>query len=160
MTDLSSEIVIAAPVDVIWNVLADFDAYADWNPVEIHARGEAVVGRPLEHTARLPGRKPMTFRAEIIQATPSRALAWKGKIVLPRLFAVTHHFEIEPLADGRVRLRQFEHFSGLLVPFMRGMLRDTQAAFELANRAIKERAESVAASVRAGSPDEDTYRPS
>jgi hypothetical protein len=36
-------------------------------------------------------------------------------------------------------LRQFEHFSGVLVPFMRGVLRDTQAAFERANEAIKQR---------------------
>ena len=51
-----------------------------------------------------------------------------------------------PLAGDRSRLRQFEHFSGVLVPVLRGMLRDTQAAFELANQAIKQRAESVAAS--------------
>ena len=47
----------------------------------------------------------------------------------------------DPLGDNRSRLRQFEHFSDVLVPFMRGVLRDTQAAFELANQAIKQRAE-------------------
>lgn len=145
VTLLTSEIEIAAPSEVIWDVLVDFGAYVDWNPVEIQARGQAVVGGTLEHTGQLPGRKPMTFKAKIIEATPSRALAWKGKIVIPGLFDVTHHFEIDPLAGDRSRLRQFEHFSGVLVPFMRGMLRDTQAAFELANQAIKARAESVAA---------------
>lgn len=145
MTLLTSEIEIAAPSEVIWDVLVEFGSYAGWNPVEIQARGHAVVGGTLEHTAQLPGRKPMTFKAKIIEATPSRALAWKGKIVMPGLFDVTHHFEIDRLADERSRLRQFEHFSGLLVPFMRGMLRDTQAAFELANQATKQRAESVAA---------------
>lgn len=141
MTLLSSEIEIAAPSEVIWDVLVDFSSYAEWNPVEIQARGQAVVGGALEHTAQLPGRKPMTFRAKIIEATPSRALAWKGRIVVPGLFDVSHHFEIDQLADGHSRLRQFEHFSGVLVPFMRGVLRDTQAAFELANQAIKQRAE-------------------
>jgi hypothetical protein len=61
--------------------------------------------------------------------------------VVPGLFDVRHHFEIDPLGDDRSRLRQFEHFSGVLVPFMRGVLRDTQAAFELANEAIQQRAE-------------------
>jgi hypothetical protein len=145
MTLLTSEIVIAAASEVIWDVLVDFGSYGNWNPVEIQADGEAVVGGVLEHTAQLPGRKPMTFKAKIIEATPARALAWKGRIVIPGLFDVTHHFEIEPLADGHSRLRQFEHFSGVLVPFMRGVLRDTQAAFELANQAIKQRAESLAA---------------
>jgi hypothetical protein len=144
VTLLTSEIAIAAPTEVVWDVLVGFDSYGDWNPVEIDVRGEPVVGSVLEHTAQLPGRKPMTFKAKIIEATPGRALAWKGKIVMPGLFDVSHHFEIDPLADGHSRLRQFEYFSGVLVPFMRGTLRDTQAAFERANQAIKQRAESVA----------------
>ena len=115
----------------------------DWNPVEIQAKGVAVVGAAFEHTGKLPGRKPRTFKARIIEATPPRALAWKGHIVVPGAFDVHHHFEIDPLDDDRSRLRQFEHFSGLLIPFMLGVLRDTQAAFELANKAIKQRAESL-----------------
>src|SRR5437660_1085895 len=145
MTLLSSEIVIAAPSEVVWEVLVDFSSYSDWNPVEVQARGEAVAGATLEHTAQLPGRKPMSFTAKIIEATPSRALAWKGRILVPGLFDVSHHFEIDRLAGDHSRLRQFEHFSGVLVPFMRGLLRDTQAAFELANQAIKHRVESMAA---------------
>jgi hypothetical protein len=142
LTLLISEIVIDAPSEVVWQVLVDFDSYPDWNPVEIEAKGEAVVGAPFEHTGKLPGREPRTFHAKIIEATPPRALAWKGRIAVPGLFDARHHFEIDQLGDDRSRLRQFEHFSGILVPFMRGVLRDTQAAFELANQAIKERAES------------------
>lgn len=145
MTLLTSEIAIDAPSDVVWRVLVDFDSYPDWNPVEIEAKGVAAVGAAFEHTGKLPGRKPRTFKARIIEATLGRALAWKGHIVVPGLFDVRHHFEIESLDDGRSRLRQSEYFSGLLIPFMRGVLRDTQAAFELANKAIKQRAESLAA---------------
>ena len=144
MTLLTSEIAIDASSEVVWQVLVDFDSYPDWNPVEIEAKGIAVVGAAFQHTGKLPGREPRTFKARIIEATPPRALAWKGHIVVPGLFDVRHQFEIEPLDDDRSRLRQSEHFSGLLIPFMRGVLRDTQAAFELANKAIKQRAESLA----------------
>ena len=143
MTLLTSEIAIAAPSEFVWQVLIDFDSYGDWNPVEIEAIGKAVVGATLVHTGKLPGREPRTFRAKIIEATPPRALGWKGHIVVPGLFDVRHHFEIDALSDDQSRLRQFEHFSGILVPFMRGVLRDTQAAIELANEAIKQRAESL-----------------
>jgi hypothetical protein len=144
LTPLSSEIAIDAPSELVWQVIVDFDSYPDWNPVEIEAKGQAVVGAAFEHTGKLPGRKPRTFKARIIEATPPRALAWKGHIVVPGLFDVRHHFEIDPLDDDRSRLRQYEYFSGLLIPFMRGVLHDTQAAFELANKAIKQRAEGLA----------------
>jgi len=141
---LSSEIIIDAPADLVWRVLVDFGSYHEWNPVESDVRGEARVGATLEHTSKLPNRKPMSFRATIVQAEPPRALAWRGRILVPGIFDVRHHFEIDSLDDDRSRLRQFEHFSGLLVPFTPGVLRDTQAAFELANAAIKERAERLA----------------
>lgn len=32
--------------------------------------------------------------------------------MVPGLFDVRHHFEIDSLGDDRSRLRQFEHFSG------------------------------------------------
>lgn len=140
---LQSDIVIDAPSELVWQVLVDFDSYHEWNPVEIDAKGTAALGTVLEHTAKLPGRKPMTFKARIIEADPPRALAWRGRILIPGLFDVRHHFEIELLDSDRSLLRQFEEFSGLLVPLMRGVLRDTQAAFELANEAIKRRAESL-----------------
>jgi uncharacterized protein YegL len=57
LTLLTSEIVIEAPSEVVWQVLVDFDSYSDWNPVEIEARGEAVVGAAFEHTGKLPGRR-------------------------------------------------------------------------------------------------------
>jgi hypothetical protein len=142
---LSSEIIIDAPADVVWRVLVDFGSYPEWNPVEIDVRGEARVGATLEHTSKLPNRKPMSFRARIVQAEPPRALAWRGRILVPGIFDVRHHFEIDPLGDNQSRLRQFEHFSGVLVPFTPGVLRDTQAAFELANAAIKQRAERLTA---------------
>ncbi len=143
MALLTSQIEISAPREVVWGVLIDFGSYAEWNPVEIQAHGDAVVGGTLEHTAQLPGRKPMTFKAKVIEANFPRAVAWKGRIAIPGLFDVTHHFEIDELDARHSRLRQFEHFSGVLVPFMRAVLRDTQAAFGLANEAIKQRAESL-----------------
>jgi hypothetical protein len=122
---LTSEITIDAPPDVVWRVLSDFGSYPEWNPIEIEAKGEPVVGSTLEHTAKLPGRKPQSFRATIIEATPARALAWKGSIIVRGLFDVRHHFEIDPVDGKHSRLRQFEQFSGVLVPFLRGALRDT-----------------------------------
>lgn len=141
MRMLTSEIEVDAPPATVWQVLTDFDAYAEWNPIEIQMQGRPVEGTTLEHTSRLPGRRPQRFRPTIVEVRPLEALAWEGRLFLPRLFDVRHRFVLEPLAEGRTRLRQSEQFWGLLIPFVGGTLRNTQAAFEIANRALKARAE-------------------
>ena len=145
---LVSEIEIQAPPDTVWAVLTDFSAYPDWNPIEIEMRGEAVVGTRLHHTSKLPGRKPMRFSPTIVAADPGRVLAWQGRIAVPHLFDVHHRFELSPATTDGTRLRQSETFSGLLVPFLAKTLRQTEEAFEIANQAIKSRAETIAESGR------------
>jgi hypothetical protein len=77
LTLLTSEIVIEAPSEVVSQVPVDFDSYSDWTLVEIEARGEAVVGAAFTHAGKLPGQKPRTFKAKIIEATPARAAGVK-----------------------------------------------------------------------------------
>lgn len=141
---LESEIEIQALPDTVWAVLTDFPAYPDWNPIEIEMHGEPVVGTRLHHTSKLPGRKPMRFSPTIVAADPGQVLAWDGRVVVPHLCDVHHRFELSPVTKEGTRLRQSERFSGLLVPFLAKTLRQTQKAFEIANQAIKSRAESIA----------------
>lgn len=143
MKELTSEIEIDAPPETVWQVLTDFAAYPEWNPIEIEMKGRPVVGTILEHTSRVPGTSQMTFRATILEATPNRALVWYGRLFLPRLFDGHHRFTLEPLGEARTRLRQSEQFRGVMIPFMGGTLRKTQEAFGISNRALKQRAESV-----------------
>jgi hypothetical protein len=49
---------------------------------------------------------------------------------------------VESLSEGRSRFTQHERSSGILVPFVGGMLRDTAAGFELMNAALKARVEA------------------
>ena len=75
MKELISTIDIDASPDTVWQVLTDFGSYAEWNPVEISMKGRAAEGTGLEHTAQLPGKKPMTFRPTIVTAKPNEELA-------------------------------------------------------------------------------------
>jgi hypothetical protein len=143
MKELTSMIEIDAAPPTVWGVLTDFASYGEWNPVEISMKGQAVEGTVLEHTSRLPGGKPMTFHPTIVTAKPDQELAWKGKIVVPGMFDVVHRFRLERLPTGGTRLQQSEQFRGLLIPFFGATLRKTRVAFDLANAAIKRRAEAV-----------------
>jgi hypothetical protein len=141
---LMSEIKIQASPLTVWAVLTDFPAYPDWNPIEIQMEGEPIAGTVLHHTSKLPERKPMKFSPTIVAADPGRVLAWEGRVLAPRLFDVHHRFELSPASGDGTKLRQSERFSGVLVPFFAKTLRRTQVAFDVANQAIKARAESIA----------------
>ncbi len=153
MRELTSEIEIDASPETVWQVLTDFDSYSEWNPVEIEMKGRPVEGTILEHTSKLPGSSPMTFRPTIVEVRPNEVLQWDGRLFLPRLFDVRHRFALQSIGDARTRLRQSEQFRGLLIPFVGGTLRKTQEAFGIANNAIKARAEGMhAPELRGNSP--------
>jgi hypothetical protein len=114
MHQIRTEAVIPASPDEIWAVLADFSSYAEWNPLNLQAQGEA----------RLGARVPMVFRnlaaggdavvrqtVRIVAAEPGRELAWAGHV--PFLFAGRHGFVLTP--KGReTHILHTEILGGLL----------------------------------------------
>ena len=47
---------IAAPPELVWQVLVDFDAYAQWNPWLVEAHGDARVGAAVDARVELKGK--------------------------------------------------------------------------------------------------------
>ena len=62
---------------------------------------------------------------------------------MPGLFDGEHYFKIEPLEDGKVRFIQGEKFTGVLVPFMGGLIDNAKIGFDEMNIALKEKAETT-----------------
>ena len=98
---LHTEIEIQASPDRVWEVLTDFAAYPSWNPFIVQADGQPVPGGRLELRMRLPGRRPTTFRPEVLEATPARRLHWLGHLLVPGLFDGEHAFTIDPTGPDR-----------------------------------------------------------
>jgi hypothetical protein len=139
---LRSEIEVQASPDRVWETLTDFAAYAHWNPFIIQATGEPVPGAHLQLLMRLPGRRPMTLRPEVLEATPARRLRWLGQLFVPGLFDGEHSFTIDSVGADRVRLTQQEEFRGLLVPLVLALIgKPTQDGFHQMNQALKTRVE-------------------
>jgi hypothetical protein len=132
--------IVASPTRV-WGVLTDFRAYATWNPFITSIDGKPQPEAQLKVTIAPPGRRPMTFRAVVLTATPRRELL-RGRLLLPGLFDGEHSFQLELLSTAGCRLHHTERFSGLLVGLMCGSLLDaTREGFEAMNGALKRRAE-------------------
>ena len=144
MKELRTEIEIDAPAERVWHLLTDFASYPSWNPFIRSIGGRPIPGERLEVHLEPPGGRGMTFKPEVLEAEPERALRWLGRLLVPGLFDGEHSFTIRPLAEDRVRFVQREEFKGLLVPlFARSLDANTRRGFEQMNVALKERAESA-----------------
>ena len=145
MKELRTEIDIEAPAERVWQILTDFASYPEWNPFVRRISGEAQEGAQLEVFLQASGARGMTFRPTVLKAEPSREFRWRGKLFIRGLFDGEHVFEIEQLAENRVRFVQRETFRGLLTPMLLRMLEnDTRRGFEEMNAALKSRAEAAA----------------
>jgi hypothetical protein len=138
---LSSETLINSSAKRVWELITDFHDFPRWNPFIRRATGEIKTGVRLEVFIQPSGTKGMTFRPTVLKVDPNHELRWLGRLYLPWLFDGEHALIIEPSSENSVKFIQREKFTGLLVPFARGQLRDTQRGFEEMNKALKQRAE-------------------
>lgn len=138
---LTSEIAVNSSARIMWDLIAGFEDFPSWNPFIRRAAGEIKVGSKIEVFIQPSGTKGMIFRPRILKVDSRHELRWLGRLYLPWLFDGEHAFAIEPLGENSVKFVQSEKFTGLLVPFAGGLLRDTQRGFEEMNRALKQKAE-------------------
>ena len=118
----------------------DFDCYPACNPFIRSIKGETRVGAELEVVIEASGRKPQTFRPVIVELDPERIFSWRGTLPIPGLFTGEHRFELSEQASV-TRFLQSERFSGLLVPFVGGVLAATEQGFRAMNEELKARSE-------------------
>jgi hypothetical protein len=139
---LRTEIEIEAAPDKVWNVLADFARYGEWNPFITSAKGELVQGNRIEVMLSLPeSNREMRFRPELVVVDPNRELRWKGRLYVPGLFDGEHFFQLSEAAPSRTRFVHGENFSGILVKYMGRTLTHTSRGFVYMNQALKRRVE-------------------
>jgi hypothetical protein len=131
---------IPASPERVWDVLADFDRYGEWNPLNIWAGGEARAG------ARVPMRfvdagggkgKVIAQTVTVTASDPPRRLEWVGRV--PLLFRGRHFFELSPERGG-TRLIHGEDLSGLIpVLFSASRIERQKGSYEAMNRALERR---------------------
>ena len=144
--ELHTEIDINATPEAVWQVLTDLDGWADWNPFITSSVGKAAVGEELSNRMEPPGGKAMTFKPEVTVVDEASTFEWLGKLGVTGVFDGRHRFQLEATPSGGTHLVHTEHFTGVLVRFMRKSLdTTTKSGFEAMNVALKARAESVAA---------------
>ena len=128
---------IDASPDEVWSVLVDRESYPRWNPFVLSSTGPLAEGATITNVLADTKGGTSTFTPTVLTLSVNREFRWKGKFWLPGLFDGEHFFTIDEIAPGRVRFVQEEHFRGLVVPPLRGMLRnDTLTQFRAMNDAL------------------------
>lgn len=141
---ISTEIEIADSAEHVFHILTDFGSYREWNPFIPNIDGKPMLGDGLVVTISPPGKKPMSFKPSIISIVPNRKLCWLGRVVCAGVFDGHHCFEIEESGDRLVRLKQYETFTGLLVPLLwRTLEGPTTKGFQLMNEALVKRSHEL-----------------
>lgn len=137
---ISTEIIINAPADKVWEELTDFNSYPEWNPFIRKVTGEIKKGNQIEVTFQTGEEKPMVFTPDIIQLEKNKLLQWEGKLFLPGIFTGRHTFELTSIEANKTKLIQKDDFYGVIVPFFN--FESTVHGFESMNKAFKERVET------------------
>jgi uncharacterized protein YndB with AHSA1/START domain len=111
----SREIEVAAPPEVVWEVLTNFDRWPQWNP-EVKSMsfdGPLAPGSVFRWKAG-----PGTIVSTLEEVDPPRYVRWRGRTMS---IAASHQWRLEPRADG-TQVETEEAFSGVLARLLRRSL--------------------------------------
>ena len=149
MKEIVTEIEIDASAEAVWEILVDFGAYPDWNPLIRSAVGEVLELKRIKIKVELTPNRRMTFRPTLLKVTPGQELRWLGRLMLPGLFDGAHAFLLNQVSATRTKLIQKERFTGMLVPIIwRFIAADTERTFHAMNKALKIRTERPKTNLR------------
>jgi hypothetical protein len=137
---LQRKVIVRAPERVVWSVLADLDAYPDWNPMIVRASGRLEQGASLDLSVRDAGGPPEKRTVELLAVKPRHKLRWQDRLLLPGVRDRELTIRLRWLSPRRTLVVVAERYEGLLAP-----LADTygeEIGLDRMVIALKERAEA------------------
>ncbi len=140
---------VAAPAEIVWEVLTDLAHWPDWNPLYAHAAGEVKIGSVWTLALKLPGRPDDIQRPTVLDWAPNDQIHLQTKTFF---IASLRYLEIEILSETGCIFSNGEIFQGMLAgPIIRPFRRDLQQGFNAMGEAMRVRAEALWQS-RGGKP--------
>jgi len=135
---------IDAPQETVWQVIADMDKYAEWNPFVVGCRSTLEPGTPIWMNVQLRPGHTKKQKETIFKHEPQRLLSYGIGLPLG-LMASNREHRLEALDGGRCRYHSHFYLCGplaLLVSLL--MSSDLRKGFLGMSEGIKKRAEQLA----------------
>lgn len=137
MNEVRTEITIEAPVERIWELLADLGLYPHWNPLFQRATGRLHAGEQLELVVTLPGIPPFVVSPTLLAVEPESDFCWQHALLFGA-FTWKYCVELEILDPNRLKFRQSSQFGGIFAPLFNLALGASVAGgLEQMNQAIR-----------------------
>ena len=143
MKEIYTEILINSSAKVIWNILINFDNYPNWNPFMKQITGEIQEGSKIQVTIKPYNSSNITYKPKILELKPEEKIKWLGITGIPHLFDGEHNLILKKIDENKVLFIQKEKFTGILVPFLTGLLKNTEISFKMMDEALKKEAEKI-----------------
>ncbi len=134
---------VKAPAEIVWEVIADFSTWKDWNPVHPRMEGEMRIGSTLT-VDLVQGQGQVTTIQPVVQDwVPFEQLHWRTKRLRGFVTAI-RYLEIENMGPSNSTFSNGELFMGPLVRWIgRDERRRLRAAYTQMGEAVRDRAEAL-----------------
>jgi len=130
------EVNIRARASAVWRVLTDANGYPRWNSTVSALEGQIREGQRLR--LRVPG-TDRTFTPVVSGIVPNERMIWTGGFA--PLFKGVRTFVLKPGPPESTDFSMEEHFTGLMLPLVKGSLPDFVPVFESYANDLKREAE-------------------
>ena len=134
---------VQAPAEIVWEVISDFAAWGDWNPIHPRIEGALRIGTPLNVEVVLGDAPAKVIEAVVQDWVPYEQLHWRTKRLRGFVTAI-RYLEIENMGPANATFSNGELFVGPLVRLVsRDERRRLRAAYTRMGEAVKTRAEAL-----------------
>lgn len=130
-----SEIVIDAPVEKVWAVIADTASYSEWNPTMQLQSGTVAEGNKVAYQFTDANGAQSKITATVKEKMPNQVLYQSGG--LPTIITYDNYWRLEPMGDGKTKVSITENYSGVYVWFWNP--NSVEKAYEKQNEALAQR---------------------
>lgn len=133
---------IAAPAEVVWELVSDLQGWRQWNPLYRQVTGTLEVGETLTMTLTIPGMNSYTMRPQVVAVMANELVHYQGT-AMGGLVRGTRRIEIRETGAESCIVSNREIMGGLLGPLVaRAAGTRVRMGLELMGEALKRVAEA------------------
>lgn len=142
MYEIRTETLIDASVETVWDILADFSQYQDWNPFIYKIQAAPYEGARVRFNVKV-GDFSLPLKTIINRFVPLQEIRWKGASAkqIGWLVDGEHYFILEKTGEHQTRFLHGEVFTGMLSDALAPVFNQARQDYLAMNTALKYKAE-------------------